>query len=860
MSESKTYEPNEIEQGLYDQWEKAGYFSSKRGGEKGVFTIMMPPPNVTGSLHIGHALNHTLQDIIVRYKRMDGYDVLWQPGLDHAGIATQNIVQKQLKTQGITKEDLGREAFIERVKAWKEQSGGTIIKQLKRLGTTPDWSRERFTMDEGLQKAVRKAFVQLYNEGIIFQDDYMVNWCTHDGALSDIEVEYDEIEGALYHIRYPLADDSGVITVATTRPETFFGDTAVMVNPGDQRYTELIGKKVRLPLIDREIMIIADHAVDMAFGSGAVKVTPAHDTNDYEVGKRHNLEFLTIFDEMGILNHHCGSFAGLERLEARSAVVEALKAGGFIEKIEKHTHQVGHCYRCRNVVEPYISRQWFVKKEIASEAVKRVNAGETRFVPAQWKNNFDAWMGELRNWCISRQLWWGHQIPVFYCLECYNQWATEEPSPACCPECHGTTIQQDPDVLDTWFSSGLWAISTLGWGNENDLKVAADDLARRSPNSLLITGFDILFFWVARMLMMSVHLTGKTPFSDVYLHALVRDEHGHKMSKSKGNVIDPLEMIERFGADTLRFTLAALCAQGRDIRLAEKHLENNNHFANKIFNAARFLLLKNPRYNDLADIVITTSLGLYMQSRLSNAITEVRDQLDSYRFNDAAITIYRFLWTEFCDWGIELSKADSASIPELGALFLESLKLLSPFMPFLTERLYKELGGKSESLMIAPFPVASPRNLQIETEFDLAIEAIVSIRRAKVPLELANKQIETAFVRPYRAADLPIVFIEKLAKVGKVVITNEKQKGAGDVSANLETTIGAGSADLGALKERLNAQQLKTAKEMEKISALLDNENFVRNAPSEVLEKNRALRQELERKLTEINTQIENLS
>ncbi|MDR2905443.1 MAG: valine--tRNA ligase [Helicobacteraceae bacterium] len=860
---SANYDPKEIESGLYEEWEQSGAFSAVTRGKtesekpKKTFTIMMPPPNVTGSLHIGHALNHTLQDIIVRYKRMDGFSALWQPGLDHAGIATQNVVEKQLLAEGKTKEDLGRDEFIRRVWEWKEKSGGSIARQLRRLGTTPDWSRERFTMDEGLRAAVKKAFVELYNEKLIVQSDYMVNWCTHCGALSDIEVEHEEVDGALYHIKYPIKNESSAIVVATTRPETFFGDTAVMVNPADDRYRDLIGKTAVLPLIDREIKIIADEKVDMAFGSGAVKVTPAHDTNDYEIGGRHNLEFVKIFDERGILNEKCGEFAGQERLEARAMIVEALKSRGFIEKIEKHAHQVGHCYRCKNVVEPYISRQWFVKKEIAKEAVRRVNNGETRFHPPQWKNNFDSWMNELRDWCVSRQLWWGHRIPVFYCLECQNQWASEEDDPKSCPNCGTEMIQQDPDVLDTWFSSGLWAISTLGWGNETDAKVAAGDLDLRSPNDLLITGFDILFFWVARMLMMSVFFTGRAPFRDVYLHALVRDEHGQKMSKSKGNVIDPLEIIEKDGADTLRFTLAALCAQGRDIRLSRKILETYKHFANKIFNAAKFLLLKRNRYEDISRLTIATALGKYMVSRLNAAVSEIREALDSYRFNDAAIALYRFVWTEFCDWGIELSKADDESVPELGAIFIEALKTLSPFMPFLADKLYRELtGDQSASLIAARFPSDRNRDMDAENSFNLAIEAIVSIRRAKTYLDLANKPIDRAFVRLYEPAKLPLKFIEKLARVEKVEIVREKQKGASDISDNLEAIIPTNNLDLSALIARLEAQKAKSQKEADKLSSMLANSSFVANAPAEVLDKNRALLADAEKKLCEINSQL----
>ena len=643
---SDKYNPQEIEDKFYKIWEEREYFEVD--GNKAIqqegknFAIMMPPPNVTGRLHIGHALTFTLQDIITRYKRMDGYKTLWQPGTDHAGIATQNVVEKQILAEGKTKEEIGREAFLERAWKWKEESAGIMTTQLRKMGVSPAWKRERFTMDEGLQKAVREAFVHLYNEGLIVRGNYMVNWCTHDGALSDIEVEYEEENGALYHIKYPLSDGSGEVIVATTRPETYFGDTAVMVHPDDERYKDLIGKSVRLPLIDREVKIIADTHVDMEFGTGVVKVTPAHDQNDYEVGKRHDLEFITVFDEKGILNEYAGEFAGLERLEAREKIVAKLQEEGFVEKIEEHIHQVGHCYRCKNVVEPYISKQWFVRSEVARKSIEKTNAGEAKFFPPHWINSYNAWMGELRDWCISRQLWWGHQIPVWYCEACGHEWASKEEKEDACPKCACTNIIQDPDVLDTWFSSALWPFSTLGWGNgdvEMDKLFKSDDLKEFYPNSLLITGFDILFFWVARMMMMGETFMGELPFKDIYLHALVRDEHGQKMSKSKGNVIDPLDMVNEFSADILRFTLAISAAQGRDIRMSKKKLELNRNFTNKLYNAAKFLQMNVETFPDLEGFCLDTPLGRYMVSRLNKATAEVRSYLDEYRFNDAATVV-----------------------------------------------------------------------------------------------------------------------------------------------------------------------------------------------------------------------------
>ena len=875
MSDNKSvYNPKDTEQRYYKIWEERGYFeingntNIQKEGKN--FAIMMPPPNVTGVLHIGHALTFTLQDIMTRYKRMDGYKTLWQPGLDHAGIATQNVVEKQLLAQGTTKEEIGREAFLKKVWEWKAYSGGQIFNQMRHLGISPAWSRERFTMDEGLKNAVKKIFVKLYNEGLIVRDNYMVNWCTHDGALSDIEVEHEDINGKFYHIKYPLSDDSGEVVVATTRPETYFGDSAVMVHPDDERYKDIVGKKVKLPLIDREIEIIADSHVDMDFGTGIVKVTPAHDPNDYEVGKRHDLEFITCFDEKGYLNDQCGEFKGLERLEAREKIVKKLQDENFVVKIEDHMHQVGHCYRCHNVVEPYISKQWFVKKEIADDAIKRVNEGESKFYPPHWINSFNAWMSELRDWCISRQLWWGHQIPVFYCSDCGNEFATQEDHPSSCPKCNSTKITQDPDVLDTWFSSGLWAFSTLGWGNGDFGKGTLwneDDLKNFYPNSMLITGFDILFFWVARMMFTGVHEMGEVPFKDIYLHALVRDEHGHKMSKSKGNVIDPLDMIEEFNADTLRFTLAALAVQGRDIRLSKEKLGLYRNFTNKLYNASRFLLLNHDKFADLKDIEVSTDLGRYMLSRFKLATKEVRSNIDAYRFNDAAMSLYRFFWGEFCDWGIELSKADKESISELGAIYKESLKLLHPFMPFISEYLYHDLSGTSlengdESIMISTYPDDIQNDREIEAIFELVIESIVSIRRAKATLDLGGEIEEVSIKLNDSSIDMEIAkkYIQRLSRVKTVHFVTQKAKDVvTDVSDNLEVYIPLSGIDLSGVLKRLNNQKTKLEKEVGKLTGMLGNEKFVANAPKEVVEQNQKTLNQAKEKLEKVLSELATL-
>lgn len=871
-----TYNPKEIEEKYYRFWEESGYFEIN-GNEKiqkanKNFCIMLPPPNVTGSLHIGHALNHTLIDIIVRYKRMQGFKTLWQPGLDHAGIATQNVVEKQLLAQGIKKEEIGREAFIQKVWAWKEQSGGMILKQMRKLGSSPAWSRTRFTMDEGLQNAVKEVFVKLYNEGLIIQDKYLVNWCTHDGALSDIEVEYKENNGKLYYLRYFLEDSKDYIIVATTRPETYFGDTAVMVNPEDSRYSHLIGKKVILPLLNKAIPIIADSHVDMEFGTGAVKVTPAHDTNDYEVGKRHNLEQITIFDKKGILNEFAGEFEGLERLEAREKIIAKLQETGFIEKIEDYKNQVGHCYRCGNVVEPYISKQWFLKKEIAAKAIEKINANQSNFFPPQWKNNYNAWMKELRDWCISRQLWWGHQIPVFYCDSCSNKWASAK-TQLQCPKCQSTNIHQDPDVLDTWFSSALWAFSTLGYGNgkwgEGTLW-QKDDLQNFYPNSLLITGFDILFFWVARMLMMGEHFLLELPFPNIYLHALVRDENGQKMSKSKGNVVDPLELIEKYSADVLRFTLATLCAQGRDVKLSSNQLEISKNFTNKLYNAANFLLLNAQKFPNLSDIQTPkTPLGKYMAELLSKTIQEVHQHLESYRFNDSANVLYRFLWGEFCDWGIEFSKADKDSILELGAIFKESMLLLHPYMPFISEYLWHKLDGstleESGSIMVKPYPTftyCDNSNLQI---FELISDSIISIRRAKTTIELANQKIPKAYIKSNIAiskdfAPTFVKYVSKLAKVEEIEITSQKIPHCiVDITEKVESYIPIQEINLTPIISRLEKQQEKTQKEIIKLQSMLKNEKFIANAPAQVLETNKKALIEQEEKLIKIQAELKSL-
>ncbi|ECL9109274.1 valine--tRNA ligase, partial [Campylobacter jejuni] len=691
-----------------------------------------------------------------------------------------------------------------------------------------------------------------------------------DGALSDIEVEYKENKGKLYHIKYFLKDSDEFLVVATTRPETFFGDTAVMVHPDDERYTKFVDKEVILPISKKAIKIIADKHVEKDFGTGVVKVTPAHDMNDYEVGLRHNLDFISVFDEKGILNEHCLEFQGLERLEARERIVAKLKSLGFIEKIEEHNNQIGYCYRCNNIVEPYISKQWFVKKEIAQESIEKVALGESKFYPNHWINSFNAWMKDLRDWCISRQLWWGHQIPVYYC-ECSHEWASQH-TPKTCPKCQSQNFKQDEDVLDTWFSSGLWAMSTLGWGNENwgkDKIWSEKDLKDFYPNSLLITGFDILFFWVARMMFQSTNALHQLPFKDIYLHALVKDEQGRKMSKSLGNVIDPNESIKEYSADILRFTLALLAIQGRDIKLSNDKLLQVRNFTNKIYNATNYLLLNESKFEDLENITLHSELAKYIYAKFQTCVKDVRENLDNYRFNDAANTLYKFFWDDFCDWGIELSKAEKSSVKELGSIFKEALKLLNPFMPFISEYLYHKLSDTelktSPSIMISKYPKFKEQDKNIEKIFSLLIESIVSIRRAKSLIDLGNSKIEKAYIKfnDKKIKDeikAYMNFIIMLAKCEQIEFSEEKlPKAICDVSENLEIFITLENVDLSGILTRLENQKNKLEKESFKLNSMLSNEKFIANAPKEVVEQNKEALENLKIQLEKISVELQNL-
>ncbi len=873
------YDPHAIEEKWYARWEAEKLFHADPNSDKPPFSIVIPPPNVTGSLHMGHALNNTLQDVLVRYKRMDGYEALWMPGTDHAGIATQNVVERMLAEEGVSRQEVGREAFIQRVWRWKEESGGTIIHQLKRLGASCDWDRERFTMDEGLSRAVREVFCRLYEEGLIYQGDYIINWCPRcHTALSDLEVEHQEAEGRLWHIRYPAEDGSDGVVVATTRPETMLGDTAVAVHPDDERYRHLVGRTLVLPIVGRRIPVIADPAVDPEFGTGAVKVTPAHDPNDFEMGERHDLERVQVIGEDGTMTSRAGPYAGLDRYECRRRLVEDLKARGFLVRVEPHVHAVGQCYRCHTVIEPLISRQWFVKiKPLADRAIAAVREGRTRIVPPQWEKTYFHWMENIRDWCISRQIWWGHRIPAFTCRACGKMTVARQ-DPEYCPVCGSPDLDQETDVLDTWFSSALWPFSTLGWPDDTP------ELRKFYPTSVLITGFDILFFWVARMMMMGLWFMGDVPFRDVYIHALVRDEKGQKMSKSKGNVIDPLEVIDRFGADAFRFTLVAFAAQGRDIRLSVDRIEGYHRFANKIWNAARFALMN---LEDLdtgaAEIPFRDLLpqDRWILTRLREATAEVRRCLDEYEFDKAAAAVYQFLWHELCDWYIEMAKGPLYAADRPGERLAAQqtlvraldgvLRLLHPFMPFLTEELWQRLpwpgflGERPRSLVIAPFPRPDemPADERARAEIELVREVVSAIRNIRGEMNVPPSRRVEAFIRGSRAeaAAARSEVISALAGLGRLEVlapgAERPAQSAAAVVPGVEIYVPlAGVVDLAAEERRLRKEIARLEADRDRLARKLANPSFVEKAPPEIVEKERTKAAQIDEKLSKLRESL----
>lgn len=873
----KSYDPAPIEDKWYSKWIENGLFKCDPDSPKPPFSIVIPPPNVTGSLHVGHALDETLQDILCRFKRMQGYDVLWMPGTDHAGIATQNVVERHLAAQGISRHDLGREAFVEKVWEWKEQYGSTIINQLKKLGASCDWERERFTMDEGLSKAVRHVFVTLYEKDLIYRGKYLINWCPRClTALSDLEVEHSEQEGKLYKVSYPFKDQDGDIVVMTTRPETILGDVAIAVHPRDERNSHLVGRTVIAPLTGREIPIIEDNMVDPEFGTGAVKITPAHDANDFLVGQRHNLEQIQVIDDKGIMNEQAGEFCGLDRFEARERIAERLEQEGRLLGIDDHANSVGHCYRCQTIIEPYLSEQWFVRTApLAKVDVEAVKEGRIRFVPEQWENTYFQWMENIRDWCISRQLWWGHRIPAWYCQECGSVIVSAETPTAC--KCGSTHLKQDEDVLDTWFSSALWPFSTMHWPEQTK------ELKKYYPTSVLVTGFDIIFFWVARMIMMGIEFMGDVPFKDVYIHALVRDEKGQKMSKSKGNVIDPLIIVEKHGADALRLTMAALALQGRDISLSNNRIETYRFFMNKLWNASRFALmnLEGATPQGCWDESQLRLHDRWILQRLDDVIQDETRLLEGYSFGEAARLMYDFVWGELCDWYLELAKPalrgdegearKNASQQVLFHVFENVLKLLHPVVPFVTEELWHAFPFGGDFINRAHWPTCADRKDFASVESMLFLQRLIR--------EMRNLRAEAGFSPQQRAPKMVIIaqtheilelikanvdLVKMITRVDVIDIEPagaiKPKKSLAAVFEGAEVAFPVGDLlDVPKEVARLESELVKVQKEIEKSEKKLGNSDFIARAPQDIVEKERLAVEDGKARQARINENIRSL-
>ncbi len=851
---SKTYNPAEFEDKIYAKWVENGYFHAEPNKDKKPFTIVIPPPNVTGQLHMGHALDETLQDILIRYKRMQGYEALWVPGTDHAGIATQIKVEESLRVnEGLTRYDLGREKFLERVWDWKKKFGDRIINQLKKIGSSCDWDRERFTMDEGCSKAVKEVFVNLYNKGLIYQGSRIINWCPHCiTALSDAEVEHAEQAGHFWHIKYPVKDSNEYVVIATTRPETMLGDTAVAVNPDDERYKNIIGKTLILPLVGREIPIIADEYVDKEFGTGCVKITPAHDPNDFEVGARHNLEQIKVMNDDATMNAYAGKYEGMDRYECRKAMVKDLDDAGLLVKVEDHSHNVGQCYRCGTTVEPIISKQWFVKmKPLAKPAIDAVKNGETKFVPEHFEKVYFHWLENIRDWCISRQLWWGHRIPAFYCDDCGEIVVTKDDE-AFCPKC-GKKMRQDPDTLDTWFSSALWPFSTLGWPDKTP------EFEYFYPTSVLVTGYDIIPFWVMRMMFSGIEHTGQVPFSKVFIHGLVRDSQGRKMSKSLGNGIDPLEIIDKYGADALRFTLATGNAPGNDMRFYMERVESSRNFANKIWNASRFTLMNiNIKENKLPDLSALELSDKWILSRYMKTVKSVTDNLDKFELGIALSNLYSFIWDDFCDWYIELVKTrlfDKESESGVAAQYVltyvlsNTMKLLHPFMPFITEEIWQHLPHTGESIMISPWPQYDESLVfsSEEEQMQLIMDAISAVRNRRLEMNVPpSKKAQMILVtKRLDIFNAGVPFFEKLASASAVTVTQNKDSvpdGAVNiVVAEAEIFLPMSElVDRDKEIERLTAEKKKLEAEIKRVEGKLSNKGFVDKAPKNIVDEERA--------------------
>ena len=869
MSElPKTYDPKSVEDKLYKFWVDSGFFHAEVNPDKKPYTIVIPPPNVTGQLHMGHAFDETLQDILIRTKRMQGYEALWMPGTDHAGIATQIKVEENLrKEEGLTRYDLGREEFLKRVWAWKDKFGSRIISQLKKLGTSCDWDRERFTMDEGCSKAVREVFVNLYNKGLIYKGHRIINWCPHCAtALSDAEVEYETQPGKLWHIRYPLADGSGELVVATTRPETFMGDTGVAVNPNDERYKHLIGKTCILPIMNREIPIFGDEYVDMEFGTGCVKVTPCHDPNDFEMGQRHNLEQILVFNEDATVNANGGKYEGMDRYECRKAVVKDLEEGGWLVKIEDHEHNVGTCYRCGTTVEPMTSAQWFVKMApLAKPAMDVVNEGKTKFVPDRFSKTYLRWMENVHDWCISRQLWWGHRIPAFYCEDC-GEMTVSKTDVHTCPKCGGTHIHQEEDVLDTWFSSALWPFSTLGWPDKTK------ELEYFYPTSTLVTGYDIIFFWVARMIFSGVEHMGETPFKTVYIHGLVRDAQGRKMSKSLGNGIDPLEVIDQYGADALRFTLATGNSPGNDMRFSDERVQASRNFCNKIWNASRFIQMNLTIDKDKA-VELPAELALedkWIISKFNTLVADVTRNIDQYELGLAASKLNDFIWENFCDWYIEIAKTRLQTGDEnvqkvLCYVLSGAMQLLHPFMPFITETIWQALPHEGPSVMVSAWPEYkdelhfAAEEAQMESLMD-AVRAIRN-RRAEMNVPPSKKAKVLILTEKKDTFSAGAGFFPKLAYASEIELIDavpaDAAKMASVVTGDAQIYMPMGDLiDFEAERARLGKEKSKVEADIDFVMKKLNNPKFVDKAPEKVVAAEREKAEKLREHLAKLEESI----
>ncbi len=863
---AKQYDPKAVEDRLYKTWMEKGYFHAEPDENKKPYSIVMPPPNITGQLHMGHALDNMMQDAIIRFKRMQGYSALWLPGTDHASIATEVKIVDALAKEGIKKEDLGREKFLERAWQWKEQYGGRIVEQLKKLGSSCDWDRERFTMDEGCSKAVTEVFVKLYKKGLIYHGSRIINWCPEcRTALSDAEVEYEEQASHLWHLRYYTPDKSRFITVATTRPETYMGDTAVAVHPRDERYKDLVGKTVVLPLMNREIPIVADEYVEMDFGSGAVKITPAHDPNDFEVSLRHSLPVIRVMNDDGTINAEGGPFEGLKREDARKAVVDALTECGCLIKTEDYTHNVGTCYRCHSAVEPIISKQWFVKMEsLAAPALEAVRKGETNFVPDRFSKIYYNWLENIRDWCVSRQLWWGHRIPAYYCTEC-GETHVEKEMPAKCSKCGCTTLVQDEDVLDTWFSSALWPFSTLGWPEKTK------ELEYYYPTNALITGYDIIFFWVARMMFSGIEQMGEVPFKTVLIHGIVRDSQGRKMSKSLGNGIDPLEVIDKYGADALRFSLAAGNSPGNDMRFYWERVEAYRNFANKIWNASRFVKM-NVDGLDLPDIF---SLDLeesdkWILKKFNALVENITKSFDSYELGIAAQNLYDFIWSEYCDWYIELTKprlygsdekAKTCACTVLNYVLSNTLKLLHPLMPFITEEIWTSLPGNEESIMISSWPETDARLNFDTTAFEAVVDIIKGVRNIRTEMNVPQNKKTEILVLSQMDLSFSAPILEKLANCSKaefITSAPENQDSfASVVLASAQCFIPMGElVDTKKELERLIKEKATVESEIKRASGKLNNEGFVAKAPQKLIDEEKAKLEKYTEMLKKVDERI----